>query len=547
MNSCMNETVCPGPEAPYKPCHSTILRQGISRHQVGDLNGAMDCYERALRIRLEAPSPEVDQGNMSRSDESFCPANATVQGGLTLPEPQLVGDDAKSDSSLIGMGRYVKPLLHEAFHDLGEEATTAVLLFNISLIKISQQYFKVAANLLHLALLDMYKIEEKVTDRTEGGSSSSTILRLMICTNLGHALYRLRRFDEAANRFEEAASLPGMMLEHARRRQIAASRRDMGSADSIRNFLRTLIGTLLHTARARDAAGNMPEQALALAREARGLCETLLTCFSTFDQNDDAGQQEDYAKARVDGGLSTIAAYVEAIVQLKRCKLDQAEVLYRQCLEGIPSEECSPRSSSPSSLGCASPFAPLRSASLYGLGRALFQRRRVEESVAYLRAAWSLRARALGEAHPDTIEAFYSMGRALHDADELTDALSVYERAHRIQVRLRGPGHPDSLRTLCNVARVRRTCGLQSEALEACKEAVREGKATLGERHAFVLDMLTMTGAILHDIGRPSEASAVLYEVLRCVDDSQAKMDDLLSNCPASSFLAGVAPGAAAA
>uniref|UniRef100_A0A7S4NCL2 MalT-like TPR region domain-containing protein n=1 Tax=Odontella aurita TaxID=265563 RepID=A0A7S4NCL2_9STRA len=488
---------------------SSMNDLGMSRYLSGDIEAAMICFDRALKMQIE--SEKNDRGDLY---SSHAPA---PRRRLDVPEPRREVD-ADSDSRLIGMGRFVTPLSVDACQDEDDKRniTTAVLLYNISLVKLSQSQYQVVIDLLDLALREL---DQGTSCRDEGRGNdwkpSSPHLRLMILTNLGMALYRLGNFEDAANLFDEASAIPEHLLQEVERTYDAPLVVRERTSRLVKSILTCLAYSLLNGARARGASNDWrSSEALDMVHEASDICGTIQSCSGD---------------ARAD--ISSGSAYVEAAIRHRRGELKIAEEHYRLGADRA------------SAAGM-----PLRAAAaLNGMGRVLFERRRLPDSIAPLRTAWSTFASRLGEDHPVSIDALYVLGRAYHDLEEMPDALSVYERTYSLQKRVYGADNIGSLRTLCNVARIRRMSGMGAEALEACKETVEVARKSLGDSHPFVLDMISMRGKILHEMGRVEEASEFIDVSQFLVGGGERKAKDLFSDCTSEPCISGRSPGAAAA
>eukprot|EP00566_Odontella_aurita_P009195 CAMPEP_0113574540 /NCGR_PEP_ID=MMETSP0015_2-20120614/27201_1 /TAXON_ID=2838 /ORGANISM="Odontella" /LENGTH=510 /DNA_ID=CAMNT_0000477683 /DNA_START=192 /DNA_END=1720 /DNA_ORIENTATION=+ /assembly_acc=CAM_ASM_000160 len=497
---------------------------GVDYHLCGNLTAAAKCYEGAIQMQCVTRTTVKSKRKHQSSNE---------RQQLDMPEP-LPESSICHDSSLIGMGRFVTPLKTN-FHHVDEctnsyDAATAMMLYNLSLLKMSQSQFVLAKDLLEVALMDLNR---NVDDDVDEETPLFARLRLMILTNLGMSLYRLGRYDEAADRFEDACALPVLLLQDAQQAQ-AQHEVYLGHSPRYANMLlRALFFSLLNCARALDAAGgHRSHEALGMVRDAGGLCETIGSC----SENKGCGGGSSSGSAAPPSetectDLLSGAAYVEAVIYHTRGKHEHAEASYRQCIE-----RSSSRSSGPDHQQSSSTAALIAAAAYDGLGHSLFDRRHLSASVTPLRTSWSLRSSHLGEGHADSIDSLYALGRSLHDLEQMVDALAVYERTYRLQSKALGPGHVDSLRTACNVARIHRTCGNGAAALEACDTAIVGGRESLGGSHPFVLDMVATKGVVLHEMGRTEEASKVLMDVVQWTTDASgssnpAVFKDHLAKC----------------
>ncbi len=122
---------------------------------------------------------------------------------------------------------------------------------------------------------------------------------------------------------------------------------------------------------------------------------------------------------------------------------------------------------------------------LYGRAKPL-----LEESLA-------TRRRALGDEHPETLDALASMAALARRRSDFEAALARNRAALAARRRVLGEGHPDVAASLHDLAMTLQAMGRLDQAEAAARDALRIRRAALGERHPEVAGALaTLAGTV---------------------------------------------------
>ena len=298
----------------------------------------------------------------------------------------------------------------------------------------------------------------------------------------GHCEHEKARFF-----FEKVTNLTEEMSIHLRLHKIRTFELDISK-------VRHYGSSLLNLSRVHEATGNYNE-AMVLVNKASVLRDVLSKFSSEREVNELSGL--DFIKARI---------------HFLKHDYRHALILYQSFVHG--------------NLRSIPPLQ--KAAALHGIGKILFEQRRLESAMSYFRTALTIRERTHGESHYEVTETLYMMGRILHDQDEYVDALEVYNRAAKIQRIILGVEHISTLKTLSNIAQVSHILEEHFEALNVCTETIAAGQAALGQVHPFILGMLILRGTLLNEMGRTDSAVVTFERVARMADTLQQNPEDLL-------------------
>ncbi len=130
------------------------------------------------------------------------------------------------------------------------------------------------------------------------------------------------------------------------------------------------------------------------------------------------------------------------------------------------------------------------------------------------KAALEIRARELGEEHPDTLQSMNDLGMVLRKQSLYSDAEGLYRRALGIQRSVLGEEHPDTLTTMNNIANALRTQGRISEAEPIYRKVLEIRRRALGREDPDTLTSLSNLALVQIRKGLFSEAEVFLREVL---------------------------------
>lgn len=145
----------------------------------------------------------------------------------------------------------------------------------------------------------------------------------------------------------------------------------------------------------------------------------------------------------------------------------------------------------------------------------LFREGNYADSAVLLRVALDLRARIIGETHPETLETMASLADVLAKQDEWEEASRFASLAYRKRQKMLGNTHPDtlsSLRALGNVHYHRRQ---YSACVEAQERVLEARKRTLGCQHPETTSALNELAKAQLAIGAYKTAEANFRTALR--------------------------------
>jgi len=111
-------------------------------------------------------------------------------------------------------------------------------------------------------------------------------------------------------------------------------------------------------------------------------------------------------------------------------------------------------------------------ASVSGMGKALADLARWDESVALHREALEGRRRVLGDDHPDTLESMHDLGATLLHLNRPAEAEQFRRGALEGRRRVLGDKHPDTLKSINNMAIMMAVNGNMDEAERLLREAL---------------------------------------------------------------------------
>jgi tetratricopeptide (TPR) repeat protein len=137
--------------------------------------------------------------------------------------------------------------------------------------------------------------------------------------------------------------------------------------------------------------------------------------------------------------------------------------------------------------------------SLNGLGELLFRQgdfgdtvpdEPYKEAQSYFNQALAIRAKLLGERHPETAESLNNLGRVLERQGDTAAARSYFERALKIQREVLAEGHPRTAQTLANLGRLLgRTSADLWEAKLNLEQARDIFERTVGPEHPDTIEV----------------------------------------------------------
>lgn len=153
-----------------------------------------------------------------------------------------------------------------------------------------------------------------------------------------------------------------------------------------------------------------------------------------------------------------------------------------------------------------------------------------------------LRARTLGEEHPDTLEMYLGVAFLLSDLGEYGKALEWNEKIVEVRRRTLGEEHPDTLIAMHNLASVYGNLGDSRREAEMCRAIYKIRCRVLGEHHPQTLGTLNNLAVSLDKLREYDEALEILeklYEEVRAEngeddDDTLSVLGNLAMVCSSS-------------
>ena len=486
---------------------------GAYYHRQGDLCFASKCYKDALLAVVSASKRAFDDDQIVKSQ---CRGLSNIDRGicilrlrqyaikLMILDIQDIGQYPSelcnhSESDLIGMTSFliplemkpnpvnIAPLLKRNASDICNHVETqadAIIVFNASIAQLGLGRHDTAAKLLQISLHLIYSRRE-----CRKACSIMSNLEMMLHTNLGYLLYKSNMYKEAIHHFDKALSSVRGVTEEMMLQKNPCPEVMIASVRQIFCFS-------LNLARVYDATG-MYDEAMVLVCEANVYVNTLNSMIP-----------EEVIMLDFSGAL-----YIKALIHHHKKEYRKSEKMYESYV-----------------MACHQGDRLLhKAAGLFGLGRVLFEQGNLNAAMTHLLKALVIQEDHFKADHYEVADTLFTIGRILHDQDEYTDALYIYKRAVKIQRRVLGSANESTLKTLCNIARIHRVQGESSEALAACIEAVQGGEDLLGQGHSFVIEMITMQGRLLHDLGRSAAASMVFERLEQNIDTLDFEPGNCLS------------------
>lgn len=132
----------------------------------------------------------------------------------------------------------------------------------------------------------------------------------------------------------------------------------------------------------------------------------------------------------------------------------------------------------------------------------------------HLRRALELRAEALGDEDPETLESLNNLAVLLWKTGRRADAEALYGRALEAQQRTLGPQHESALVTRNNLAMLLQEQGKLVEAEALHRRILETQRATLGDEHERTLGSLNNLAALLQRQGKLGEATPLARQVV---------------------------------
>ena len=128
--------------------------------------------------------------------------------------------------------------------------------------------------------------------------------------------------------------------------------------------------------------------------------------------------------------------------------------------------------------------------------------------------ALSLRQKARGPDHPDTLDSMNNLATAYDDAGRRAEALLLYEETLKLAKAKLGPDHRDTLKSMNNVASAYGDAGRLTEALPLYQETLKRMKAKLGPEHPYTLSSMSGFATACERAGDLAKSEALCRELV---------------------------------
>ncbi|MCG6925745.1 MAG: serine/threonine-protein kinase [Acidobacteria bacterium] len=139
---------------------------------------------------------------------------------------------------------------------------------------------------------------------------------------------------------------------------------------------------------------------------------------------------------------------------------------------------------------------------------------RLDEASPHLERAVALRAEALGEDAPATLESVHALGELRFYQGRIEDADALLHRCFEGRERALGPNHPETLSALSDLGAVAQARGDLDDAEQHYRDAYGRASAALNEDDETLLAMEHNLGALLHERDHLDEAESWLRRAL---------------------------------
>ncbi len=130
----------------------------------------------------------------------------------------------------------------------------------------------------------------------------------------------------------------------------------------------------------------------------------------------------------------------------------------------------------------------------------------IDAAMEPMKAAWKVRRRELGEAHPDTLQSLNAIGALLWHQGEPAESERLIREVLEVQRRVLGDDHPDTLRSLNNLGFLLQNRGRLTDAVGYFQQVLDGRRRALGEDHQDTLMSLNNMGSLLADQGKLEDA-----------------------------------------
>ena len=139
---------------------------------------------------------------------------------------------------------------------------------------------------------------------------------------------------------------------------------------------------------------------------------------------------------------------------------------------------------------------------------------RPAEALALYQRAYQLRAKTLGEEHPDTLASRFGVGRTQGELQRLPEAEATVRATLGGYQRALGEDHKETLETKSLLATQMNYQGKYAECETLTRDVLERRRRVLGADHPDTLETMSHLGMYLTSRGQYAEAVAVLREVV---------------------------------
>lgn len=149
---------------------------------------------------------------------------------------------------------------------------------------------------------------------------------------------------------------------------------------------------------------------------------------------------------------------------------------------------------------------PRINAARHGLGRALVKAGEPADAITVLAAAASESERALGAAHPDTLDVGDDLAGAYQEAGQPAEAIALLKRTLADRERVQGSRAPATMTTREKLAAAFLTAGQAKDGLGQSRRLLADRERTLGPVHPDTITSRGVLAVACHAAGRMSSA-----------------------------------------
>ena len=132
----------------------------------------------------------------------------------------------------------------------------------------------------------------------------------------------------------------------------------------------------------------------------------------------------------------------------------------------------------------------------------------------FVNSAYEKFLRALGDKHPDTLDAMHELAINLSKLGRYEEALTLNEKVLSLRKEIFGDKHPDTINAMESLAAILDDLGRFDEALTLQEKVLATRKEIFGDKHPDTINAMQNLAMTLEDLGRLDEALTLNEKVL---------------------------------